>query len=101
MSLRCDGRGPRCLLGNSGDRGFEPRCGIQVSKKQTVSSLFTRKDSILWGASVTEKLVASSVSDRQGSNFEPVSREKCHLIHLTIIRRFPWPSLAYMSAKVA
>ena len=38
-----------------GDRGFEPRSGIQVSKKQNVSSLLTRKDSILWGAPVTEK----------------------------------------------
>ena len=37
-----------------GDRGFEPRSGIQVSKKHNVSSPLTRKDSILWGASVTE-----------------------------------------------
>ena len=28
---------------------------IQVSKKQYVSSLLTRKDLILWGASVTER----------------------------------------------
>ena len=40
---------------NVGDRGFEPCSGIQVSKKQNVSSLLTRKHSILWGASVTEK----------------------------------------------
>ena len=38
-----------------GDRGFEPRSGIQVSKKQNVRSLLTRKNSILWGASVTER----------------------------------------------
>ena len=25
----------------------------------------------------------------------------CHLIHLTILRRFSWPSLAYMCTKVA
>ena len=31
-----------------GDRGFEPHSGLQVSKKQNVSSLLTRKDSILW-----------------------------------------------------
>ena len=37
------------------DRGLEPRSDIQVSKKQNVSSLIIRKDSILWGASVTEK----------------------------------------------
>ena len=30
-----------------GDREFEPRSGIQVSKKQNVSSPLTRKDLIL------------------------------------------------------
>ena len=29
--------------------------GLQVSKKQNVSSLLMREDSILWGASVTER----------------------------------------------
>ena len=38
-----------------GYREFEPRSGIRVSKKQHVSSLLIRKDSILWGASVTER----------------------------------------------
>ena len=38
-----------------GDRGFEPRSGIQVSKKQNVFSLLTRKDLILWGASAAER----------------------------------------------
>ena len=37
------------------DRGFEPRYGIQVSKEHNVSSLLTRKDSILWEASVTPR----------------------------------------------
>ena len=37
-----------------GDFGFKPRSGIQVSKKQNVSSPLTGKDSILWGASVPE-----------------------------------------------
>ena len=31
----------------------------------------------------------------------PVSGEQCHLIHLTILRRFSWPSLAYIYTKVA
>ena len=31
----------------------------------------------------------------------PVSGGKCHLIHVTILRRFSWPSLAYMCTKVA
>ena len=38
-----------------GDRGLEPHSGLQVSKQQNVSSPLTRKDSILWGASVTER----------------------------------------------
>ena len=38
-----------------GDRGFEPQSSLQVSKRQNVSSLLTRKDAILWGASVTER----------------------------------------------
>ena len=31
-----------------------PRSGIQVSKKQNVSSPLTHKDSVLWGAYMTE-----------------------------------------------
>ena len=38
-----------------GDREFEPRSGIKVSKKPIFSSPLTRKDSILWGAYVTER----------------------------------------------
>ena len=38
-----------------GHCGFEPHSGLQVLKKQDVSSPLTRKDSILWGASVTER----------------------------------------------
>ena len=30
--------------GKVGDLGFEPRSGIQVSKKQNISALLTRKD---------------------------------------------------------
>ena len=46
--------------------------------------------------SLRDREVACSASDRQGSN--PVSRGQCHL---TILRRFSWPSLAYMCTKVA
>ena len=30
-----------------------------------------------------------------------VSGGQCHLNHLTILRRFSWPSLAYVCTKVA
>ena len=46
--------------------------------------------------SLRDREVACSASDRQGSN--PVSGGQCHL---TILRKFSWPSLAYMCTKVA
>ena len=51
--------------------------------------------------SLRDREVACSASDRQGSNSNHVSGEQCHLIHLTILRRFSWPSLAYMCTKLA
>ena len=39
--------------------------------------------------------------DRQSSISNPVSGGQCHLNHLTILRRFSWPSLAYMCTNVA
>ena len=44
------------------DGGLEPRSGNKVLKKQNVSSLLTRKDLMLWGASVTDRDIASSAS---------------------------------------
>ena len=73
-----------------GVHGFEPRSDIQFSKKQNVSSLLTRKYSILWGAYVTEKYRARPQTARfRISN--PVSGGKCHLIHLTTSRGTPGP----------
>ena len=48
------------------------KAGLQVSKKQNVSSPLTRKYSTLWGASVTETVteLTCSALNRQGSNFE-------------------------------
>ena len=52
--------------------------------------------------SLRDREVAGSVLDRQGSNFEScVWRTTGQLIHLTILRRFSRPSLAYMCTKVA
>ena len=53
------GRGPGAVVKAAwkvGDGGFESRSGIQVSKTYfNVSSELTRKDSILWGAPMTER----------------------------------------------
>ena len=45
----------KLLAWKVGDCGFEPHYGLQVPKKQYVSFPLTSKDSILWGASVTER----------------------------------------------
>ena len=37
--------------------------------------------------------IVGSLRDRESS--------ECHLIHLTILKRFSWPSFAYMWTKVA
>ena len=55
------------------------------------------KLSIVW--SLRDREIACSTSDRQISS--PVSGGQCHLIHSTILRRFSWPSLAYVCTKVA
>ena len=68
---------------------------LQPSKKQNVSSPLTREDSILWGASVTERSRARHQTTRARIS-NPVSGGQCHLLHLTILRRFSWPSLAYI-----
>ena len=76
------------------NRGFEPHSGLQVSKKQN------RKDSLLWGASVTERLRARDQTARARISY-PVSGGLCHLIHLTILRRFSWLSLSYICTQMA
>ena len=49
--------------------------------------------------SLRDRELACLVSDRQGSNFESYVWRTSH--HLTILKRFSWPSLAYMCTKVA
>ena len=51
--------------------------------------------------SLRDREVACSASDRRARISNPVSGGQCHLNHLTILRRFSWPSLAYMCTKVA
>ena len=68
-----------------GDRGLEAHSGLQVSKKQNVSSPRTREDSILW--------VACSASHRQGSNFKScvwraVSSHSSHHPQEVLLARF-------------
>ena len=56
-----------------GDRGFEPHSDLEVSKKQNVSSPPTRKDSIMWGTSVTERYRARPQNGARARMSNPVS----------------------------
>ena len=82
--------------------GSNPAPAVRFQRNKTNSSSLTSKDSILWGA---YREVACSASDRQESNLESCDwgggGEQCHLIHLTILRRFSWPGLACMCTKMA
>ena len=73
-----------------GDRGFEIHFGLQVSKKQNVSSTISRTFNIV--GNLRDRELACSASDRKGSIFESC----IIIIHFTILRRFSWPSSAYM-----
>ena len=69
---------------------------LRISNWKFISHLFLIVTIV---GRLREREVACSASDRQGLNFE--SCGQCHLYHLTILRRFSWPSLAYMCTKVA
>ena len=58
--------------------GFEPHSDLQGLKKQNVSYPLTRKDSMMWRASMSARARISN----------PVSQGQCHFIYLSIPRRF-------------
>ena len=76
----------------------ELRSGIQVSKKQIVSSPLTFN--IVRSLCDREVDCARPQTPRARISY-PVSVGKCLLIHLTILRRFSWSSLAYIYTNVA
>ena len=78
-----------------GDRGFEPHSGIQVSKKQNVSSPFTRKNIV--GSLRNRERVRPQTARARIFNY--VSGGQCHLIHFTILKRFSWLRLAYICLR--
>ena len=70
-----------------GEHGLKPHSGLQVLKKQNVSSPLTRNDSILRGTTKTERYRARpQIARVRISN--PVSGGQCHHIYLTILRWF-------------
>ena len=96
------GDGPRVVVNTAAfharARGSVPGPG---ALKETKMFLPNPRVKLSIVGSLRDREVACSASDRQGSNSNPVSGGKWHLIHLTILRRFSWPSLAYMCKKVA
>ena len=64
------------------------------------SSPLTRKDSVLCGASLTERKRARPQTARSLILNYTCVNSRCHLIHLTILRMFFCSSLAYMCTNV-
>ena len=95
--LTFNGGGPRLVVSpaafHAGVQGSFPGLGGLKETKMFLPHPLV-KLSIAGG--LRDRVVACSASDRQGSN--PVSGGQCHL---TILRRFSWPTLAYMRTKVA
>ena len=96
-----EGGGPRVVVSTAAFharvRGSVPGLG---GLKETKMFLPHPRVKVSIVGSLRDREVACSASDRQGSNFESCVSQ-CHLNHLTILRKFSWPSLAYMCRKVA
>ena len=83
-----------------GDCVFEPNYGPKVSKKQNVHPPPSiEKIPILWGAVTERQRARPQTASARVSN--PVSGGQRHLIHLTILSKFSWPSLTYMCTNLA
>ena len=97
-----EGGGPRVVVSTAAFharvRGSVPGLG---GLKETKMFLPHPRVKVSILGSLCDQEVACSASDRQGSNFESVSGGQCHLNHLTILRWFSWPSLAYIGTKMA
>ena len=96
------GGGPRVVASTAAfharGRGSVPGFG---GLKETKMFLPHPRVKVSIVGSLRDREAACSASDRQGSNFESCVWGQCHLNHLTILRRFSWPSFAYMCPKVA
>ena len=90
------GGGPRGVVSTAAFharvRGSVPGLGVLTKKCFFPIHVW---NSLLWGASVTEMYRTWPQTARVRIS-NPVSGGQCHLIHLTILRRFSWPSLAYV-----
>ena len=88
--------GQSCLSGTSGLAGSSP----------TLACSFQRNKCNYFPRSLVKMQYCHDCSEPpwpRGSvlSFRLTLRIMCHLIHLTILRKFSWPSFAYMSRNVA
>ena len=96
------GGGPRVVVSTAAFharvRGSVPGLG---GLKETKMFLPHPRVKLSTVGSLRDREVACSASDCRARISNPVSGGQCHPNHLTILRRFSWPSLAYMCTKVA
>ena len=93
-----------CLLGKPESAGLNPSLAFKFPKKNIyISSPLTREGSYRFNivGSLRDPEVARLPRTARARRSNPVFGGQCHLIHLTILRKFSWPSLAYMCSKVA
>ena len=93
------GGGPRVVVSTAAfarARGSVPGLG---GLKETKMFLLHPRVKVSIVGSLRDREVACSASDRARIS-NSVSGGQCHLNHLTILRRFSWPSLAYMCLYV-
>ena len=96
------GGGPRVVVSSAAFharvQGSVPGLG---GLKETKMFLPHPRVKVSFVGSLRDREVACSASDRQGSNFESCVWRTVSSNHLTILRGFYWPSLAYLCTKVA
>ena len=99
---RWPGGGPRVVVSTAAFharvRGSVP--GLGGLKEAKMFLLHPRVKLSIVG-SLSDREVAARPQTARARISSPVSGGQCHLIHLTILRRFSWSSLAYMCTKVA
>ena len=96
------GGGPRVVVSTAAFharvRGSVPGLG---GLKETKLFLPHPRVKVSIVGSLRDREVAARPQTTRARISNPVSGGQCHLNHLTILRRFSWPSLAYMCTKVA
>ena len=92
------GGGPRVVVSTAAFHA-RVRCSVPGlgGLKETKMFLPHPRVKVTIVGSLRDREVACSASDHQGIL---CLEGQCHLIHLTILGRFPWPSLAHMGTKV-